>query len=140
MPSLESPRGICHTIIQYDFPPDFFCKICLSAAATVLVQVSSIILYASYFFFFFSFLLFPASRYVHLLRVLRLRSSHTFFSSSLSYYFLHPGMFIFSVFLRLRSSHLLRTLSKYVFYITCSFCLCHLYPTSCRNYFVFLFV
>ena len=31
------------------------------------------------------------------------------------------------------------TLSKYVFYSTCSFCLCHLYPTPFRNYFVFLF-
>ena len=29
------------------------------------------------------------------------------------------------------------TLSKYVFYSTCSFCSCHLYPTPSRNYFVF---
>ena len=29
------------------------------------------------------------------------------------------------------------TLSKYVFYSTCFFCLCHLYPTSSRNYYVF---
>ena len=32
------------------------------------------------------------------------------------------------------------TLSKYVFYSTCSFCLCHLYPTPSRNSFVLLFV
>ena len=30
------------------------------------------------------------------------------------------------------------TLSKYVFYSTCSFCLCHLYPTPSRNSFVFI--
>ena len=29
------------------------------------------------------------------------------------------------------------TLSKYVFYSTCSFCSCHLYPTPSRNSFVF---
>ena len=29
------------------------------------------------------------------------------------------------------------TLSKYVFYSTCSFCLCHLYPTPSRNSLVF---
>ena len=27
---------------------------------------------------------------------------------------------------------------QYVFYSTCSFCLCHLYPTPSRNYFSFL--
>ena len=33
------------------------------------------------------------------------------------------------------------TLNKYVFYSTCSFCLCHLYPTPSRNYYYFfLFV
>ena len=70
---------------------------------------------ASYFsFFVFHFFLFlfflPASRYVHLLRV----------PSSVQ----QPPA----------------TLSKYVFYSTCSSCLCHLYPTSSRNSFVFLFV
>ena len=30
------------------------------------------------------------------------------------------------------------TLSKYVFYSTCFFCLCHLYPTSSRNSSVFI--
>ena len=30
--------------------------------------------------------------------------------------------------------------SKHVFHSTCSFCLCHLYPTPSRNSFVFLFV
>ena len=30
------------------------------------------------------------------------------------------------------------TLSKYAFYGTCSFCLCHLYPTPSRNSFVFI--
>ena len=34
-------------------------------------------------------------------------------------------------------SYSLATLSKYVFYSTCSFCLCHLYPIPSRNYFVF---
>ena len=32
------------------------------------------------------------------------------------------------------------TLSTYVFYSTCSFCLCQLYPTPSRNSFAFLFV
>ena len=32
------------------------------------------------------------------------------------------------------------TLSKYVFYSTCSFCWCHLYPTPSRSSFLFLFV
>ena len=55
---------------------------------------------ASYFSFFsFLFLFFPASRHVYLLRV----------PSSVE----QPSA----------------TLSKYVFYSTCSFCLCHLYPT-----------
>ena len=60
-------------------------------------------------FSFLSFLFFfPASRYVYLLRV----------PSSVQ----QPSA----------------TLSKYVFYSTCSFCLlCHLYPTPSRNSFVF---
>ena len=66
---------------------------------------------ASYFsffvFLFFIFLIFfPASRYVYLLHV----------SSSVQ----QPSA----------------TLSKYVFCSTYSFCLCHLYPTPSRNYFV----
>ena len=52
-------------------------------------------------------------------------------------FFLHPGMFIFFVSLRLCSNLLL---SKYVFYSTCSFCLlCHLYPTPPRNSSVFTY-
>ena len=52
---------------------------------------------------------------------------------------LHPGMFIFFVSLRLCSSHLLLSASTYfMFYSTCSFCLCHLYPTPSRNFFVFI--
>ena len=64
------------------------------------------------------------------------------FSFFLSFFFsLHPGMFIFFVSLRLCRSHLLlSTSTMYVFYSTCSSCLCHLYPTSSRNSFVFLFV
>ena len=62
-------------------------------------------------FSFLSFLnFFPSSRYVYVLRV----------PSSVQ----HPSA----------------TLSKYVFYSTCSFCLCHLYPTPSRNYLIFLFV
>ena len=58
-------------------------------------------------FSFLSFLIFfPASRYVYLLRV----------PSSVQ----QPSA----------------TLSKYAFYSTCSFCLCHLYSTPSRNYFV----
>ena len=56
--------------------------------------------------------------------------------SFLFFVFLHPGMFIFSVPLRLCSSHLLLSAST-VFYCKCSFCLCHLYPTPSRNSFVF---
>ena len=62
------------------------------------------------------------------------RFSFIFF---LIFLFLHPGMFIF---FRVRSSvqRPSATLSKYVFYSTCSFCLlCHLYPTPSRNSFVF---
>ena len=59
------------------------------------------------FFFFFFSDFWPASRYIYRLRVL----------SSVQ----QPSA----------------TLSKYVFYSTCSFCLCHLYPTPSRNYFVF---
>ena len=49
-------------------------------------------------------------------------------------FFLHPGRFIF-VSLRLCSSHLLRTLSRYVFYSTFYFCLWHLYPSPSRKFF-----
>ena len=50
-------------------------------------------------FLFFRFIFFPASRYVYIIRAL----------SSVQ----QPSA----------------TLSKYVIYSTCSFCLCHLYPT-----------
>ena len=56
--------------------------------------------------FFFLLLFFPASRYIYLRRV----------PSSVQ----QPSA----------------TLSKYVFYSTCSSCLCHLYPTPSRNSFV----
>ena len=51
---------------------------------------------------------------------------------------LHPGMFYL---LRVPSSvqQPSATLSKYVFYSTCSFFLCHLYPTPSRNSFVFFY-
>ena len=53
---------------------------------------------------------------------------------------LHPGMFIF-VSLRLCSSHLLLSASTYsIPGSTCSFCVCHLYPTPSRNSCGFLFV
>ena len=65
---------------------------------------------ASYFSFFFSLFpfFFPASRYVYLLCA----------PSSVQ----HPSA----------------ALSKCLFYSTCSFCLCHLYPTPCRNFLVFI--
>ena len=89
------------------------------AMETPWVRFSCLILcLASYFsffvfvFFLFSLFLFffPASRHVYLLRV------------------------------PLSVQQPSATLSKYVFYGTCSFCLSHLYPTPSRNSFVFLFV
>ena len=82
-------------------------KICCYGDA--LSTIFLLLCLASYFSFFFSFFsyFFPASRYVYLLRV----------PSSVQ----QPSA----------------TLSKYVFYSTCSFCLCHLYPAPSRNYFVF---
>ena len=62
----------------------------------------------------------------------------TFFFSFLSYFF--PAsryVYLLRVPSSVQSS---ATLSKYVFDSTCSFCLCHLYPTPSRNYFVSLFV
>ena len=64
--------------------------------------------FRSSFFFSFFSYFFPASRYVYLLRV----------PSSVQ----QPSA----------------TLSKYVFYSTCSFCLCHLYPTPSRNSLFFI--
>ena len=64
----------------------------------------------SFCFSFFAYFLFPSSRYVYLPRV----------PSSVQQPY--------------------ATLSKYVFCSTCSFCLCHLYPTPSRNSFVFSFV
>ena len=61
----------------------------------------------SSFFFSLFSYFFPASRYVYLLRV----------PSSVQ----QPSA----------------TLSMYVSYSTCGFCLCHLYPTPSRNSFVF---
>ena len=60
------------------------------------------------FSFSFLFLFFPASRYVYLFRV--------------PWSVQQPSA----------------ALSKYVFYSTCSFCLCQLYPTPSRNSFVFI--
>ena len=51
-------------------------------------------------------------------------------------FFLHPGMFIFFMSLRLCSSHLLLSASAYFIVRVLSAC-CHLYPTPSRNYFVF---
>ena len=51
---------------------------------------------------------------------------------------MHLGMFICFMSLRLCGIHLLLSASTwYVFYITFSFCLYHLYPTPSRNSFVF---
>ena len=63
---------------------------------------------ALFFVFPFFSYIFPASRYVYFPRV----------PSSVQ----HPS----------------GTLSKYVFYSTCSSCLCHVYPTLSRNCFVFI--
>ena len=57
-----------------------------------------------------------------------------------SYFLLHyPGTFIFLVFFRLCSSHLLLSASSTYFHSTCYFFLCHLYLASPRNY-LLLFV
>ena len=88
-------------------------KICCygDALSTIFLLACFCALLPTFRFSFLPFLIFfPASRYV--------------------------GMFVFVVFLRLCSSHLL--LSKYVFYSTCSFCLCHLYPTPSREFICFL--
>ena len=61
-----------------------------------------------------------------------------FFFSFLSFFF--PASR--HVYLRVPSSvqQPSATLSKYVFYSTCSFCLCHLYPTPSRIFLKILFV
>ena len=81
----------------------------LACSCALLLLFLILFFLASYFSLFFSFFscFVPSSRYVYLLRV----------PSSVQQPF--------------------ATLSKYVFYITCSFCLCHLYPTPSRNSFVF---
>ena len=64
----------------------------------------------------------------------------SFFFSFFSYFSsLHPGMFIFFC-VPSSVQQPFATLSTYVFYSTCSFCLCQLYPTPSRNSFAFLFV
>ena len=57
-------------------------------------------------------------------------------------FFLHPGMSIFIVSLRLCSNHLLLSAStEYVFYSTCSFCLFVSFaPYTISEFFCFLFV
>ena len=82
------------------------------ALSTIFLLALKILCLASYFsiFVFLFLFFFPASRYVYLPRV----------PSSVQ----QPSA----------------TPSKYVFYITCSFCSCHLYPTPSGNCFVFLFV
>ena len=63
------------------------------------------------------------------------------YSFFFSYFFPSiPACFIFFVSLRHCCSKKSATLSKYVFFSTCSSCLCRLYPTPSWNYFVVLFV
>ena len=80
---------------------------CYGDALSTIFLLKICALLPTFLFLFFLFLFFPASRYVYLLRV----------PSSAQ----QPS----------------DTLSKYVFYSTCSFCLCHLYPAPSRNSFVF---
>ena len=61
----------------------------------------------------------------------------SFYFSLFSYFFLHPGMFIFFASLRLCSSHLLLSMSTCFMVRVLSACWCHLYPTPSRNSFVF---
>ena len=49
---------------------------------------------------------------------------------------LHPGMFLSLCPSSVQQPSV--TLSKYAFYSTCSFCLCHLHPTPSRNSLVFI--
>ena len=68
---------------------------------------------------------------------LRLASYFSFFVFLFfSYFFLHPGMFISFVSLRLFSSHLLLSVSTYFIVRVLSAC-CVIYPTPSRNSFVF---
>ena len=55
-------------------------------------------------------------------------------------FFLHPGMCIFFVSLRLCSSHLLLSASTQFILVVRVLFACHLFPTPSRNSFVFLFV